>query len=67
MSLFNPDLNKELDILSLAMSIEAQALDLYHRAAEKTDDEKMKGAVHQIAKEERAHMAQIADYIEKLA
>ena len=66
-SLFYPDLNSELDILSLAMSIEAQALDLYHRAAEKAEDEKIIKALKQIEKEERTHIEKLAEYIEKFA
>lgn len=66
-NLYNPDLNRELDILSLAMSIEAQALDLYHRAADGEEDSEIKGALQQIADEERSHMERLAEYIEKLS
>lgn len=66
MNMFNPDLNKELDVLSLAMSIEAQALDLYSRAAQKAEDEQIAAVLQQIANEERSHLDRLAQYIEKL-
>lgn len=66
-SRFYPDLNKVTDILDLAMSIEAQALDLYFRAAEKASDEKVKGALKQIEKEERTHIEKLAEYMDKVA
>lgn len=66
-SMFYPDLNEVVDILGLAMSIEAQALDLYYRAAEKAEDEKVKAALKQIEREERTHIEKLAEYIEKLA
>ena len=47
---FHPDLESLTDILSLAMSIEAQALDLYQKAAFTTEDvatEKSTGADRQ--------------------
>lgn len=65
--LFSPDLNRELDILSLAMSIEAQALDLYLRSSEHAESETVKEALQKIAGEERSHMARLAEYIEKFS
>lgn len=61
------DLNKVTDILDLAMSIEAQALDLYFRAAEKAADEKVKKALKQIEKEERTHIEKLAEYMDNVA
>ncbi len=58
-NLFQPDFESEIDIISLAMSIEAQALDLYQRAADNTADEKSKAVLHQIAAEEAAHLSQL--------
>lgn len=66
LKLFAPDLEKENDILSLAMSIEAQALDLYSRAADQFDDDSTKKVLGQIANEERAHIASLANYIDEL-
>lgn len=65
-NLYSPDLNRELDILSLAMSIEAQALDLYRRAADREENSEIKDALNQIADEERSHIERLAEYIEKL-
>jgi sulfur-carrier protein adenylyltransferase/sulfurtransferase len=58
--LFNPDWNALSDIVDLAMSIEAQALDLYTRAANRSADERSRDAMKKIAEEERAHLAQLA-------
>lgn len=63
--MFSPDLNREVDILSLAMSIEAQALDLYSRAAEKAEEPTVKSGLQKVAKEERAHLESLAKYIEQ--
>lgn len=65
-NLYSPNLNLELDILSLAMSIEAQALDLYHRAADREENSEIKAALQQIADEERNHIERLAEYIENL-
>jgi len=62
---FHPDFNAMTDILSLAMSIEAQALDLYQRAANKAKDQKTRDALQQIANEERTHIQYLADYMDQ--
>jgi len=62
---FHPDFNSMADILSLAMSIEAQALDLYQRAANKAKDLKTRDALQQIANEERTHIQYLADYMDQ--
>ncbi len=62
---FHPDLNSITDIISLAMGIEAQALDLYQRASEKATDQKGRNALQQIANEERTHLQYLADFINK--
>ena len=66
LEMFEPDLESEIDILSLAMSIESQALDLYQRAANQSDKKDVAEALHQIATEERAHIAQLANYIDEM-
>jgi rubrerythrin len=63
---FQPNLESEMDILSLAISIEAQALDLYQRAAERTDKEDVRTVLRQIASEERAHIGRLAKYIDTI-
>ena len=64
--LFKPDLNVLSDIVDLAMSIEAQAMDLYTRAANRTTDERSQGALNKIAEEERVHLAQLAKLMDTL-
>ena len=64
--LFKPDWNVLSDIVALAMSIEAQALDLYSRAARRSADERSRGALKNIAEEERAHLEQLAKLIDTL-
>jgi rubrerythrin len=46
------------------MSIEAQALDLYLRAADKSSDPQSKKVLIQIADEERTHLAQLGKLME---
>jgi rubrerythrin len=54
--MFQPDWESAVDVLSLAMSIEAQALDLYSRASERSEDPRSKAALKKIAEEEREHL-----------
>lgn len=56
LELFSPDLDSRVDVISLAMSIEAQALDLYQRVAARVADAKSRGILHQIANEEKIHL-----------
>ncbi len=62
-----PDFSSMIDILSLAMSIEAQALDLYQRAADKTSKASSRRILRRIADEERAHMRLLADFMDTTA
>jgi rubrerythrin len=64
--LFKPDWTTSSDIVDLAMSIEAQALDLYTRAANRSTDERSRGALKKIAEEERAHLEQLAKLLDIL-
>jgi len=57
--MYQPDWESAVDIISLAMSIEAQALDLYSRASERSDDMRRKAALQKIAEEERVHLQQL--------
>jgi rhodanese-related sulfurtransferase/rubrerythrin len=56
---YQPDLENAADVVALAMGIEAQALDLYQRAAERAKTGAGKTALVQIAHEERAHLEQL--------
>jgi rubrerythrin len=64
--LFKPDLNVLSDIIDLAMSIEAQALDLYTRVANRSTDERSRGALNKIGEEERVHLTQLAKLMDTL-
>jgi sulfur-carrier protein adenylyltransferase/sulfurtransferase len=61
LELYQPDLQDVGDVLSLAMAIEAQALDLYQRAADRADNSEMKEALSVIAGEERQHLKQLGE------
>jgi len=64
LQMYRTDLESELEVLGLAMAIEAQALDLYSRAADQSKDHQgFRKVLLQIAEEERSHMASLATYI----
>jgi rubrerythrin len=63
---FDPDLSVETEVVSMAMSIEAQALDLYQRVAGQVTDPKAKDVLHQIAKEEQQHLARLGKLMDTL-
>ncbi len=58
--LYQPDLEVAAEVISLAMAIEAQALDMYQRAADRAHTDESKNVLMQIANEERAHIEQLA-------
>ena len=66
LDLFKPDLNSEKQVISLAMSIEAQALDLYHRVSSKITHPESKALVNKIADEEKAHLASLGKLMDSL-
>ncbi len=64
--LYQTDLASEIEVLGLAMAIEAQALDLYSRAAERGREHKgFREVLLQIAEEERSHMARLSTFIDQ--
>ena len=63
-NMMNPDWESAQSITEIAMTIEAQALDLYHRASERTDDERSKKALEQLADEERIHLKELGKLFE---
>ncbi len=65
LQLYNTDLNSELEVLGLALAIEAQALDLYLRAADQSKETKTIEVLQQIAREERSHIDRLAKYIDQ--
>lgn len=58
---YKPDLEKATEVISMAMAIEAQALDLYQRASERTTNGKSREVLLGIADEERAHLSQLGE------
>jgi rubrerythrin len=64
MQLYAVDVDSEIEVLGLALAIEAQALDLYLRAAAQSDKQATKQVLLQIAEEERSHIARLSSYID---
>jgi hypothetical protein len=64
--LFQPDWESVKDIAEVAMSIEAQALDLYQRASDRSSDLQSQKVLRQIADEERTHLVQLGKLIESI-
>ncbi len=63
---FNPAPESVSTIVEIAMSIEAQALDLYSRAADRTDVAENKHVLSRIADEERTHLALLGQLMDKI-
>jgi rubrerythrin len=61
---YNTDLDSELEVLGLALAIEAQALDLYLRAAAKSEEPGAQDVLRRIAGEERSHIARLSNFID---
>jgi len=66
LDLFKPDLNSENQVVSLAMSIEAQALDMYQRVSARISNPESKAIVLKIADEEKAHLASLGKLMDSL-
>lgn len=66
LDLYKPDWESAADIIGLAMSIEAQALDLYLRAADRSGNPESKKVLLQIADEERVHLARLGKLMDNL-
>jgi len=66
LNLFGPDLGSAVDVVSMAMSIEAQALDLYLRVGSDLKDETARAIVLKIADEEKEHLASLGRLMETL-
>jgi rubrerythrin len=71
---FNPDqlLEQNLptfkaaaDVLNFAMMLEAQAMDLYMRYADKCEDQKVRETLFKMADEEKAHLKSLGDLLGK--
>lgn len=66
LDLFEPDLESPIDVVSLAMSIEAQALDLYQRVSQDISNPASKEIVQQIANEEKVHLQSLGELLDTL-
>ena len=66
LDLFSPDLSSEREVISLAMSIEAQALDLYQRLSSKVENQESRDIINKIANEEKAHLASLGKLMDSL-
>ncbi len=53
------------DLISVAMMLETQALDLYLRYSQRTEDDKSKAVLFDIAEEEKAHLRALGDLMDK--
>ncbi|MBN2419046.1 MAG: sulfurtransferase [Deltaproteobacteria bacterium] len=63
---FNPDPDSPRDVIETAMSIEAQALDLYFRASERVKQDESRKFLAQMAEEERTHLKQLGNLMDTL-
>lgn len=62
-----PDQESSTSVLELAMSIEAQAWDLYQRAADRQPDADGRALLEKLVDEEKAHLAQLGRLLEQLS
>ena len=66
LQLYQTDFESEIEVLGLALAIEAQALDLYVRAAQGSKNrEGYRKVLLQIAEDERNHIAKLSNYIDQ--
>ena len=61
-----PAFKNTTDVLSFAMMLEAQGMDLYMRYADKSEDTQVKEILYEMADEEKAHLKSLGDLFEKL-
>jgi rubrerythrin len=66
MELFNPDLDSPIEVISLAMSIEAQALDLYQRVGTRITQAESRKIILGIADEEKSHLQSLGKLMDSL-
>jgi rubrerythrin len=57
-------LNSPTDLLTLAMMLETQAMDLYLRFAEKSGEAATREVLFKVATEEKQHLGALADLYE---
>jgi len=61
-----PAMQTTADILSLAMMLETQALDLYLRYSQKAEDQESRSVLYRIAEDEKAHLAALGGMMEAI-
>lgn len=66
LEMFDPDLGSQVEVISLAMSIEAQALDLYQRVGLRLTQPEARDIIHKIADEEKIHLASLGKLMDEL-
>jgi rubrerythrin len=66
LEMFDPDLGSQVEVISLAMSIEAQALDLYQRVGLQLTQPEARDIIHKIADEEKVHLASLGKLMDEL-
>lgn len=66
MARFGSDLKQETQVISMAMSIEAQALDLYQRLSLELSNPVSRKIVSQIADEEKNHLASLGRLMDNI-
>lgn len=64
LELYDADLDSTDDIIGLAMTIEAQALDMYSRAARNAADAQSRTALVRIAREEQIHLKLLGELLD---
>ncbi len=62
-----PALKTATGVLDFAMMLEAQAMDLYMRYAEKSENPEVKNILYQMANEEKTHLKSLGDILDKNA
>jgi len=61
-----PNLEDVREAVAIAMSIEAQALDLYQRAAQRSSREQSRAVLTQIASEEQVHLNKLGELMDTM-
>lgn len=61
-----PVFKNATDVLSFAMMLEAQGMDLYMRYADKSEDAQVKEILYKMADEEKTHLKSLGDLFEKI-
>jgi len=61
-----PAFKNATEVLSFAMMLEAQGMDLYMRYADKSEDAQVKEILYKMADEEKSHLKSLGDLFEKI-